>query len=102
MTTTNSMTRSWMVGFLVVSELMSISAMAAQKKDPTGLIYGIVTYRDRKPAKGVTVYATPLGRPIGAIIPHADSDETGYYAIRVRGLGSLPLLRKRRTKTTPT
>jgi hypothetical protein len=61
---------------------LSVSALAASK-DGGGLIDGIVTYEDRKPAKGATVYAVPLGRPMAAIIPHADSDETGYFAIHI-------------------
>ena len=82
MTAKNS--KTWLlVVFFPVSELISLPAVGAEKKVATGLIYGIVTYQDRKPVKGATVYATPLGRPIGAIIPHADSDETGYYAIRI-------------------
>jgi hypothetical protein len=55
----------------------------AKPKDDRGLIDGIVTYEDKKPVKGGTVYAVPLGRPMGAIIPHAETDETGYYAIHI-------------------
>lgn len=83
MTARKSKTSLSVVLFLGLSGLISVPAVAAQKKDTAGLIYGIVTYQDRKPAKGATVYAAPLGRAIGAIIPHADSDETGYYAIRI-------------------
>jgi hypothetical protein len=83
MTAKNSKTWLLVVFFLGVSELISLPAVGVEKKVTKGLIYGIVTYQDRKPVKGATVYATPLGRPIGAIIPHADSDETGYYAIRI-------------------
>ena len=56
---------------------------AAEPKDEAGLIDGIVTYEDGNPVKGATVYAVPLGRPIGAIIPHGDSDETGQFAVRI-------------------
>jgi hypothetical protein len=55
----------------------------AQTQDNRGLIDGIVTYEDRKPVMGATVYATPIGRPIGAIIPHAETDETGYFVIHI-------------------
>jgi len=55
----------------------------AGPKEGKGLIDGIVTYEDRNPVKGATVYAVPLGRPMGAIIPHADTDETGYFAIHI-------------------
>jgi hypothetical protein len=52
-------------------------------KDDRGLIDGIVTYQDRKPVKGATVYAVPVGRPMGAKIPYAETDDTGYYAIHI-------------------
>jgi hypothetical protein len=52
-------------------------------KDGEGLIDGVVTYEDKKPVKGATVYADPLGQAIHAIIPHAETDETGYFAIRI-------------------
>jgi len=55
----------------------------ARPKDDRGLIDGIVTYEDKRPVKGATVYAVPLGRPMLAIIPHAVTDETGYYAIHI-------------------
>ena len=71
------------VSLLGLPQLLAPPTVAARKKDDTGLIDGIVTYEDRKPVKGATVYAVPLGRGMGAIIPHADSDETGHYAIRI-------------------
>jgi hypothetical protein len=46
-------------------------------QDDRGTIDGIVTYEDRKPVKDATVYAVPMGRPMGAIVPHANTDETG-------------------------
>jgi hypothetical protein len=61
---------------------LGVNAVAEPKED-RGLIDGIVTYEDRKPVKGATVYAEPLGRPMSAIIPHADTDETGYLAIHI-------------------
>jgi hypothetical protein len=55
----------------------------AQAEADRGLIDGTVIYEDGKPVKGATVYADPVGRPIGAIIPHADTDEIGYFAIHI-------------------
>jgi hypothetical protein len=60
----------------------SLNAVAKPKEN-RGLIDGVVTYEDKKPVKGATVYAVPLGRPMGAIIPHAETDESGYYAIQI-------------------
>jgi hypothetical protein len=68
---------------LTLSSQQSSLNMDAKPKDDRGLIDGIVTYEDKKPVKGATVYAEPLGRPMGAIIPHATTDETGYYAIHI-------------------
>lgn len=55
----------------------------AHADENNGVIQGTVTYEDGKPVRGATAYAHPLGRPILAIIPHADSDETGHYALRI-------------------
>jgi hypothetical protein len=60
----------------------SVNAVA-EPKDDRGLIQGIVTYEDRNLVKGATVYAVPLGRPMGAIVPHADTDETGHFVIYI-------------------
>src|SRR6267143_297756 len=68
---------------LVLSIQQSRLNAIPKPKDDRGLIDGIVAYEDKKPVKGATVYAVPLGRPMGAIIPHADTDETGYYAIHI-------------------
>lgn len=46
-----------------------------------GLISGTVLYESGHPVKGATAYAVPLGRPMGAIIPHADTDQAGHFAI---------------------
>src|SRR6266850_7877302 len=68
---------------LVLSIQQSRLNAIPKPRDDRGLIDGIVAYEDKKPVKGATVYAVPLGRPMGAIIPHADTDETGYYAIHI-------------------
>jgi hypothetical protein len=68
---------------LILSMQQSSLKAVAKPKDDRGLIDGIVAYGDKKPVKGATVYAVPLGRPMGAIIPYAETDETGYYAIYI-------------------
>jgi hypothetical protein len=68
---------------LILSIPQSSLNAVAKPKENRGLIDGVVTYEDKKPVKGATVYAVPLGRPMGAIIPHAETDETGYYAIQI-------------------
>lgn len=83
MTAKNSLPWLCLATFIGVSRLLAPPTVAAQKKDKKGLIGGIVTYENGRPVRGATVYAVPLGRAIGAIIPHADSDETGHYAIRI-------------------
>lgn len=59
-------------------------AKPAQHRDTSGgVISGTVLYENGKPVKGATALAEPLGRPIGAIIPHADTDEAGHFAIHI-------------------
>jgi hypothetical protein len=73
----------------IVGLVLGLSAGRQSQKPvvPTdaepGLIDGTVLYEDERPTKGATVYASPLGRPISAIIPHADTDETGYFRIDI-------------------
>lgn len=55
----------------------------ARREDQAGLIDGTVFYKDGRPVKGATVYALPLGRPMTAIVPHSDTDETGYFVIHI-------------------
>ena len=83
------MIRGELVAWLIVAMVLSSGAqqpsvkLLAQTETDTGLIDGTVIYEDGKPVKGATVYAVPLGRPMAAVIPHADSDETGYFAIHI-------------------
>lgn len=83
MTVKNSLLWLCVATFLGLSQLLAPPTVAAQTKRDKGLIDGIVTYDDRKPVRGATVYAVPLGRAMGAIIPHANTDETGHYAISI-------------------
>ncbi|HXY24177.1 MAG TPA: hypothetical protein VEI73_05970 [Candidatus Acidoferrum sp.] len=56
---------------------------STQVEIDAGLIDGTVFYENGTPVKGATVKAVPLGRPLAAIIPHADTDETGHFGIRI-------------------
>jgi hypothetical protein len=55
----------------------------AQMDVDAGLIDGTVCYDDGKPVKGATVNAVPLGRPMSTLIPYAQTDDTGYFAIHI-------------------
>ena len=59
------------------------TGIISETESNDGLIDGTVFYDDGRVVKGATVYAVALGRPIAAIIPHADTDETGYFTIRI-------------------
>ena len=83
------MIRGELAAWLIVATVLSSGAQQrsvkplAQTEADTGLIDGTVIYEDGRPVKGATVYAVPLGRPMAAIIPHAETDETGYFVIHV-------------------
>jgi hypothetical protein len=53
----------------------------AATDENSGVIEGTVRYENGNPADGATVYASPMGRPMAAIIPQATTDETGHFAI---------------------
>jgi hypothetical protein len=53
----------------------------------SGVIEGTVRYENGNPANGATVYASPMGRPMAAIIPRAATDETGHFVIPHLQLG---------------
>ena len=74
---------TWLIAAMVLSSgAQQQSAKPLAQTEPNAdLIDGTVFYEDGRPVKGATVYAVPLGRPMSAIIPHADTDETGYFAI---------------------
>lgn len=55
----------------------------AQTEADAGLIDGTVIYEDGRPVKGATVSAEPLGRLMQMAIPHAETDESGYFAIHI-------------------
>lgn len=76
---------TWMIVAIVLSwwKPQQSSMRVLAQEDHRGLIDGIVTYEDKKPVKGATVYAQPMGRPTSGITPHANKDETGYFAIHI-------------------
>jgi hypothetical protein len=75
--------------YLIAATLLGLGAEQQSGTPPSrteadaGLIDGTVIYEDGRPVKGATVYAVPLGRAMAAIIPHADTDEAGFFAIRI-------------------
>jgi len=68
---------------LIFQFLCLFPLVATATKDEGGLINGTVTYEDGKPAEDATIYADPLGRSLGAIIPHANSDESEHFSIHL-------------------
>jgi hypothetical protein len=58
-------------------------ALGGASGEEAGSIEGTATYEDGKPVHGATVYAHPLDRGMGAMVPHADSDENGHFIIRI-------------------
>ncbi len=43
------------------------------------MIYGVVTRQDGSPASHLGLTASPLGVPIGAVLPHTRTNDTGQY-----------------------
>lgn len=69
--------------FMAAALFFAACTFGGASGEVAGLIDGTVTYEDGKPVHGATVYADPLGRGMGAIVPHADSDENGHFTIHV-------------------
>jgi hypothetical protein len=46
-----------------------------------GFITGTVHYGDGRVVSGATVYASPIGRPMEMIVPHAQTNEEGHFTI---------------------
>jgi hypothetical protein len=67
----------------------------------SGRIQGIVTYEDGKLVKGATVSAYPTDRPMNGIVPHADTDETGHFAIPRLWLGKFVVSAKKEDEDYP-
>jgi hypothetical protein len=59
----------------------------AAADENSGVIEGTVRYENGNAAKGVTVYAPPVGRPMAGIIPQTVTDESGHFAITHLWLG---------------
>lgn len=60
----------------------AVCLLAGAQQETSEIIEGKVFYEDGRPAKGATAYAVPIDRPLGGIVPHAETDEAGYFAIR--------------------
>jgi hypothetical protein len=74
---------NWLIVGIALSSGAQQSGANAVANPKDGSIDGIVTYQDLKPVKGATVSAMPLGRGMGAMIPHADTDESGHFVIHI-------------------
>jgi hypothetical protein len=63
--------------------LQGVSAQQSVAPGTQGLIYGTVLDRNGHPAKDIGLTASPLGVPLGAILPHTKSDEDGKFRVIV-------------------
>ena len=67
---------------LVFVTLFLLAAALGQNPDQTrarGLIYGVAVDQDGRPAKGIGLTASPLGVPLGAMLPRVTSNDKGEY-----------------------
>jgi hypothetical protein len=66
----------------VLVGLILLTAASAQRNDephPKGVIYGIAIGQDGQPAKRIGLTAEPLGVPLGAVLPHTRTNDSGEY-----------------------
>lgn len=81
------MAACWLMSMIAALVPLTSQQSARQHADSqhaeAGLIDGTVVYSDGKPVNAATAYATPLGRPLAAIIPHDKTNEAGHFAIRI-------------------
>jgi hypothetical protein len=75
--------------------------MVSQTDGNTGLIQGFVLYENDRPVAGATVYAHPTDRAMASIVPHADTDKTGHFAIRRLWLGKFAVTAKKEEEDYP-
>ncbi|HWF45643.1 MAG TPA: carboxypeptidase-like regulatory domain-containing protein [Bryobacteraceae bacterium] len=64
---------------LLVVCLLLVQAQQPDTRHAKRTIYGIVIGQDGNPAKGVGLTACPLGVPLGAVLPHTKTDQSGKY-----------------------
>lgn len=69
----------WQVAILVLLSAAFVFCVADEQN--TGLIDGTVVNEEGNPVKGATVTAFPTDRGFAGKLPHADTDETGHFAI---------------------
>jgi hypothetical protein len=65
--------------FIGFSLLVTASAQRKDEPLPKGVIYGIAIGQDGLPAKRIGLTATPLGVPLGAMLPHTRTNDAGEY-----------------------
>ena len=74
----------------LLAGFLSVSAAVAQDQAGSaniGAIYGTVTAQDGLPAKGLTLNASPLGRPVAMALPWTKTDDTGAFRFEHLPLG---------------
>ena len=71
----------------IVVGAVALAQVAAEQQstEPVakGVIYGNVIDQDGQPAKGVGLTASPLGVPLGAMLPHTKTDQNGKFRFAV-------------------
>lgn len=76
-------TLCWLTATVAALAVSPASRQSAQHNVDTGLIDGTVVYPDGRPVNGATAYAEPLGRGLGLVIPHDQTDRAGHFTIHV-------------------
>lgn len=72
------------------TSLVLLPGLLAQQPEAApgkGVIYGTVLDQNGKPAKDIGLTADPFGMPLGAILPHTQTDVNGHYRLLVRWWG---------------
>jgi len=69
------------IGLIFAAVLLLAVASAQQDDKPQakGTIYGVATHQSGQPAKRIGLTATPLGVPLGAVLPHTRTNDAGEY-----------------------
>jgi len=82
----------------MVIGILLLSGAAAQQKEksgPQGAIHGIAISQDGQPAKRIGLTAEPLGVAVGAVLPHARTNDAGEDRFEsVPWLGEIYCLRR--------
>ena len=66
-------------GLALLAALLSAAAQEHEQAPTNGVIYGVVTGQDGKPAKGLTLTAMPWGIAVNGGLPRARTNDAGQY-----------------------